>query len=72
MKRRYAAIVLLLFAFVACTANLGNVPLDLDVQNWIPEKRANFFMKTWMSEKATYDNMNAIEDKPENIDHLLM
>ena len=64
---RKIIVVMLLFVLTACTANLGNVPWDLDVKNWVPEKRANFFMKAWMAEKANYDAMNAIENKSESL-----
>ena len=65
MKR--ISIVILLFVLTACTANLGNIPWDLDVKNWVPEKRASFFMKSWTAEKANYDAMNAIENKSESL-----
>lgn len=65
MRKRNIAVIALLFILSACTANLGNVPWDVDIKNWIPEKRANFFMKSWLAEKANYDAMNAVENKSE-------
>jgi len=64
--KRIALLSVVLFLF-ACTANLGNIPWHLDIQNWSSHQKANFFMKTWMAEKNTYDSMNAMENKPEEL-----
>jgi len=63
MVRRRNTLIFLLLFIVGCSAGLANVPWYTDIGKWIPEKRANFFMKTWLAEKANYDAMNAIENK---------
>ena len=47
------AIIMLLL--VSCSAT---------VSNWTPHQKANFFMKSWRAEKASYDIMNQMENKP--------
>lgn len=64
--KRIALLSIVLFLF-ACTAHLGNIPWHLDIPNWSSHQKANFFINTWMAEKYTYDSMNAMENKPEEL-----
>lgn len=64
VARRSLLVIFLLFFIIGC-GGLASVSWDSDIHNWVPEKRANFFMKTWLAEKANYDAMNAIENKSE-------
>ena len=58
----------IVFLFMACgTMNLGNVPWDVSIQDWQPKQRADFMMSMWLSEKQSYDMLNAIENKPEDL-----
>lgn len=61
-KNKFLVVVLLIL-FLGCTANLGNVPWHLDVKNWTPHQKANFFMKSWLAERASYDALNEIQNK---------
>ena len=63
MRKHKLIPIILMLLFIGCTANLGNVPWQLDIKNWSPEKRANFFLKSWLAEKANYDALNALEKK---------
>jgi len=71
MNRRLKLLSVLLaiaFLFTACgTMNLGNVPWDVSIQDWQPKQKADFMMSMWMSEKQSYDMLNAIENKPEDL-----
>lgn len=67
MNKRNLLVVVMLFCFITACGGLANVKWDADIQNWIPQKRANFFMKTWLAEKANYDAMNSIENKSESL-----
>jgi len=62
LKTVWKVLFILMF-ITACTANMGNVPWYVGIKDWSPEQKANFFMKTWMAEKDTYDSQNAIEGK---------
>ncbi|HUU53247.1 MAG TPA: hypothetical protein VMW44_01235 [Candidatus Bathyarchaeia archaeon] len=53
-------IVLAVFFMISCTANIGQVPFA----KWTSYQKANFFMKTWLAEKASYDIINQMENKP--------
>lgn len=70
MKRnvRILSIILALFMVVGCaTMNVGDVPWNVAISDWQPKQRADFMMSMWMSEKATYDMQNAIENKPDDL-----
>jgi hypothetical protein len=69
MKHLTKAVFCFIFVvFMACgTLNIGNVPWQLDIQNWSVHQRANFFMTTWLAEKHSYDTLNAMEDKSEDL-----
>ena len=70
MNRRFRLmpIILILMFISGCgTMNLGNVPWDVSIQDWQPKQRADFMMSMWMSEKQSYDMLNAIENKPEDL-----
>jgi len=66
--RKFKWVVFIAVLFMACgTLNIGNVPWHLDIQNWSVHQRANFFMATWLAEKHSFDTLNAMENKPENL-----
>jgi hypothetical protein len=67
MKTKRFVLLGIIVLFVACTANLGNVPWHLDIQNWSMYQKANFFMNTWMAEKNSYDTMNDMDNKPDDL-----
>lgn len=67
IKRVWLLVFVLLFICSCGTMNFGNTPWTLDIQNWSSHQKANFFMKTWMVEKNTYDSINAMENKPEEL-----
>jgi len=61
MKRyRFIGVILALFFVISCTASIGQVPFA----KWTSHQKANFFMNTWLAEKASYDIMNQMENKP--------
>jgi len=62
--KRFSLIVV--FLFIGC-AMLGTQPWHLDIQNWEPKQKANFFMNAWLAEKSSYDSLNAMENKPESL-----
>ena len=67
-KRRVILASILVLFIVGCgTLNFGNTPWYLDIQNWSSYQRANFFMTTWIAELDSYNSMNAIQDKPEEL-----
>ena len=62
-KFRFIGVILALFfvvGMVGCTATIGQVPFA----KWTSHQKANFFMNTWLAEKASYDIMNQMENKP--------
>ena len=65
--KRTVLLVIMAIFLISCTANMGNVPWNVSIKDWSPHQKANFFMKTWLAEKETYDSMNAMKDKPENL-----
>ena len=68
MLKRNSIIVMIVLLFIGCaTMNVGQVPWTLDIQNWSSHQKANFFMTTWMAEKYSFDSMNAMEDKPDDL-----
>lgn len=68
MKQRLNVLLMACLLLVGCgTLNLGNMPWHLDIQNWSSHQKANFFMDTWMSEKASYDSLNAMDNKPDDL-----
>ena len=65
-KFRILAIIMAMFfvaGMVGCTASIGQVPFA----KWTSYQKANFFMKTWENEKASYDSLNAMENKPPDL-----
>jgi len=67
-KFKFIGIILALFLLAGCaTMNVGEVPWTVAISDWQPKQRADFLMSMWMSEKATYDMQNAIENKPEEL-----
>ena len=73
MLKRRLIFVFVLMAFIsACaTMNVGDVPWQVDIKQWQPKQRADFMMSLWLSEKETYDRMNAIENKPPDLIEVL-
>lgn len=68
VKRFNLIITVWVLLFIGCgTMNVGQVPWTLDIQNWSQHQKANFFMNTWMAEKANFDSMNTIEDKSDDL-----
>jgi len=68
MKRfRYISLIIVLLFIGCATMNVGQVSWTLDIQNWSSHQKANFFMTTWMAEKYSFDSMNAMEDKPDDL-----
>lgn len=68
MRKFNLLIIPIVLAIISCgTLNIGNVPF----QSWTPYQKANFFMQTWTAEKTTYDKMNAMENKPDDLVEVL-
>jgi len=67
-KFKFIGVILALFLIVSCaTLSVGNEPWDVAISDWQPKQKADFIMSMWLSEKQTYDIMNAIENKPEDL-----
>jgi hypothetical protein len=61
-------IILILLFIAGCgTMNVGQVPWYKAITDWQPKQRADFMMSMWLSEKQSYDTMNAIENKPADL-----
>lgn len=72
MNRLRIVPVILLVLLIGCsTMNIGDVPWNVAIGEWQPKQKADFMMTMWMSEKATYDMMNAIENKPADLIEVL-
>jgi hypothetical protein len=70
VKTKRGILIFLAIAFLVAscaTMNIGDVPWQVDIKQWQPKQRADFMMNLWMSEKSTYDRMNAIENKPPDL-----
>jgi len=64
-RLKFIGIILALFMLAGCaTMNVGDVPWNVTISDWQPKQKADFMMSMWLSEKQTYDMMNAIENKP--------
>ena len=71
-KFKFIGILLVLFLVAGCaTMNVGDVPWHVQIKEWQPKQKADFMMNLWMSEKDTYDRMNAIENKPPDLVEVL-
>ena len=69
MRRfKFIGIILALFILVGCaTMNVGDVPWNVAISDWQPKQKADFMMTMWLSEKKTYDSMNAMENKSSDL-----
>jgi len=67
-KFKFIGVILALFMLAGCaTMNMGDVPWNVQIKEWQPKQKADFIMSLWLSEKQTYDIMNAIENKPDDL-----
>ena len=66
-------LLILTISLLSCATftqgNSGN--WTLDIANWTPYQKANFFTSTWMAEKYNYDNLNTMQDKPKELVEVL-
>lgn len=67
MKRKFVCGLLAIFFLAACGTMNANAPWNIQIKDWNPKQQATFFMKLWLSEKASYDSMNDITDKPADL-----
>ena len=67
-KFKWVGVILALIMVAGCaTMNMGDVPWNVQIKEWQPKQKADFIMSLWLSEKQTYDIMNAIENKPDDL-----
>jgi len=67
-KFKFIGVILALIMVAGCaTMNMGDVPWNVQIKEWQPKQKADFIMSLWLSEKQTYDIMNAIENKPDDL-----
>jgi len=67
-KFKFIGVIIAILLVAGCaTMNMGDVPWNVQIKEWQPKQKADFIMSLWLSEKQTYDIMNAIENKPDDL-----